>query len=161
MHKKFHSKRRLFAVFIAAVALCSCATPGAVRTKEMAYPLRVLQAVADKSLPVGRRHVSRNAREFYSEYFIPKGPPKFWQKPQKNTKVRYYSVIKVLGDRRPYIVEVSVVVEKLQRSEPNSRLKYEKVETHSGLAQEVLKYFRENLSKSLKDRNVIDDFRVF
>ncbi len=122
-------------------------------------PLRLLQHVSVESMPAGKRKLSPNARTIYSNYFIPKGSPRFWSEGKKFRKTRYYATITILGDQRPYKLEFVVVKELKVRTKYN--VTYKEVGRSLEAAKALAKYFRQNLEKSLKDRNFVDDFRVF
>ncbi len=110
-----------------------------------------LQRIAEESLPVGRRSVSRNAREFYSEYFVEKDG-KFESYEKGDT--RYYAIIRVLGDRRPYDMDVDVV-------EEHKHSRFQKVGSDERLARVIKRRVQKTLYERREDRNIIDDFRPF
>ena len=150
------------AATVLVVALFSCATVGSKRISALNQPLNTLQKVALISLPVGKLKVSSNAREYNSQFFIPDGNNvRFWIGPKSTDNIRYQALIKVLGDRRPYEVEVIVTKQKLVKSWSSTRPRFEVVGYSESIAEIVAKYYSDNLTKALKDRNFIDDFRVF
>ena len=122
--------------------------------------LRLLQHAAVESLPAGKRKASENGRTFFSNYFTPRGRPQFWRELKKKKKHRYYATITILGDQRPYTVEFTVYKEKAYK-DSSGVISYTEVARSKSAAKAILLYFQKNLEKSLKDRNVIDDFRVF
>lgn len=71
-----------------------------------------------------------------------------------------YAKVVVLGDRRPYDLEVFVVRERRVATGqgPGS---YETVGNDQRLAKVVMARITESLAKRREDRNFIDDFRVF
>ncbi len=98
------------------------------------------------------REVSRNQRVYLTQYFSRKPDPKF--DPEKSRE-RLYAKVSVLGDRRPYDVEVEVIVEEREGSQ------YIPVATDMTEAKKLGKEIRIKLNQSRDDRNVIDDFRAF
>ncbi len=98
------------------------------------------------------REVSRNQRVYLTQYFSRKPDPKF--DPEKSRE-RLYAKVSVLGDRRPYDVEVEVIVEEREGSQ------YLPVATDMTEAKKLGKEIRIKLNQSRDDRNVIDDFRAF
>lgn len=98
------------------------------------------------------RAVSENQRTFLSQYFSRKPDPKF---DAQKSKERLYAKVAILGDRRPYDVEVEVVVEE---REQNS---YYATGNDSTEAKKLGKDIRTRLNQGRDDRNVIDDFRAF
>lgn len=72
---------------------------------------------------------------------------------------RFVLVITILGDSRPYDVEVSVVHERkiLRQGLPtNVAIGYD-----DGLTRELYNKLQVELTKRREDRNIIDDFRVY
>lgn len=128
---------------------------GGLKVQNLDRPLSELQRVAVASLPLGLRRTSPNAREFYSHYFIVRN--REFMAPE-NAPERAYAVIYVLGDRRPYTMEVSVFRE---RREGSAGQRYGSPTLDLGLAEIVKHRVEEILSQRREDRNIIDDFRVF
>lgn len=99
------------------------------------------------------RSVSQNGRELLSKYY------------DKNNKQitnmdmarqRLYTHVTVLGDRRPYDVQVEVLVE--ERSPSGS---FEMTRRDDVKAADVAEKIRQTLNQSRDNRNIIDDFRSF
>ena len=148
-------------LLLSCVAALCCATPGTVKIEQQNVPLNLLQEVAVRSLPAGRGRTSINGREFYSKFFVPEGRVRFWGKPKSNAKSRYYARIIILGDRRPYDVDIIVIKQELVKSWGKSEQSFEDIGASQKYGHQFADYFKVNLTKSLKDRNFIDDFRVF
>ncbi|MCB0391152.1 MAG: hypothetical protein KDD58_07670 [Bdellovibrionales bacterium] len=155
LNKIKHNILLIFLVLIVA----ACATISSI-SMESDKALRLLQFSAVESLPAGKRKTSENARTFYSNYFVPRGRPQFWREIKKKTKLRYYATITILGDQRPYTIEFTVFKEKAYKDSAGV-ISYSEVGRSEPAAKAIMLYFQKNLEKSLKDRNVIDDFRVF
>jgi hypothetical protein len=146
---------RAFALLTLLVS-AGCSTPGGYKIENLDRPLLDLQAVASKSMPLGLRKTSVNGREYFSQYFIA-SERKF--KPAEKSPVRSYAHIFVLGDRRPYTIQIIVHREKLTKVNGSTAF----VET--GLDHPVAKVVRsrvvQQLNKRREELNIIDDFRVF
>ena len=121
----------------------------------MDRPLADLQHLAAKSLPLGLRKTSPNGREFFSNYFITNG--RKFKLADKGPERRYAQIL-VLGDRRPYTLDVVVQIEKVDANAPGG---YSIVGTDVGIAKVVKKRLQSQLNKRREDLNIIDDFRVF
>ena len=141
------------------VGLGGCASFDGVTMGELNLALTDIQSAVDRALPTGKRQVSANGREFYSNYFVPR--KRRLKAAKKNAKVRFYAHVFVLGDQRPY--NIRVVVKRQHRTNSNVGLKrgYSDVGSDQRLAKVVLKRIQRRLAKRRDDRNIIDDFRVF
>lgn len=98
------------------------------------------------------RATSENQREFTSQYFSKQADPKF---DANKAPRRWYSVVTVLGARRPYSIEVHAY----------SEVKRSGVYMNEGedfdLGKTIAQQIRKRLNQSRDGRNVIDDFRAF
>ncbi len=128
----------------------------ASRIEKIEMPLQSLQQLVVGSLPVGLSGASSNGREFTSVNFI---LDQGMYKAARDALDRYWARILVLGDSRPYAVEVFVTREK--RVLRGDDFTYAVVGHDSRLAKELAARIQEQLSKRREDRNIIDDFRVF
>lgn len=156
------SKRAIgMAIFLAQVlGVVGCATPfGSVRQSELDVPLKKVQYAVVTSLPLGKRKVSPNGREFFSHYFKP-GKRKRWTRASRS-RYRYYAHAYILGDRRPYTVDIVVYKEERVRQGPGLPSTYRRVGTEEGLAKFILRKVNRRLTERVEERNIIDDFRVF
>ena len=100
----------------------------------------------------GPRTVSENQREYVSKYFSPKKDAKF---DPETAKERVYVTIYILGNRRPYDIEVRAFVEKLT---PDG---YEDAGEDAKTAEQFAKSLKNRLNQSRANRNILDDFRPF
>ena len=132
--------------------LISCSTPGGLTVPDVDRPLLDLQRIASKSLPMGLRSVSTNGREYFSKYFIVVGR-KF--KSAEKLVERKYAHLLVLGDRRPYTIQVIVPIEKSIGG------KTVIIGTDSAVAEVIRKRIRQQLTLRREDPNIIDEFRAF
>lgn len=119
--------------------------------------LAVIRQSAMSSLPMGLMSSSPNGRELKSRYFVieGKGKGKFVDGIQKSP--RYQALITILGERRPYEVQVWVMKEE----RINGSYQYKVSGQDIRLANLVKGRLKEQLAKRREDMNIIDDFRVF
>lgn len=137
-------------VVLASGMLSACVTDGSLiegSDRSMREIRAAFLAVAGEP-----RKESENRRTFYSKYFPRHQDPNF---NQDRARERLYGRFTILGDRRPYDVQVEVVVEVRT---PDG---YEEVGVDEALSQELSKSVQTELIKSSEGRNVIDDFRPF
>jgi hypothetical protein len=123
---------------------------------EVEAALTEIRTVVGAVVPVGLRGVSPNGREMFSRHFI---ITKDRYKPAADALERYYAQITILGDRRPYDIEILVVHEK--RVLRDDRFTYVISGYSQDLARELVQNIRKELSKRREERNVVDDFRVY
>lgn len=149
-------------LFSAAVIFISgCASFGrspsyALRIKNVDWPLQGLCSLVVSQLPTGLRTTSPNGREFYSKHFVLDGPK---YKPAGDALERFTATVTVLGDSRPYDIEIFVIHEK--RVLKKTGFDYAEVGHSLTLAREIEYKIKTELAKHREDRNIIDDFRVF
>ena len=142
------------------VSLVGCST--ATKSEDLNFPLSSIFKLIQENIPSKLAHRSENGRELYFEpYLLPlvyRSTLEYPRRVPPPERVRAKAV--VLGDSRPYTVEVEFTLEKrvaLKNNEgvyaPAFRLdKYE---------ADFLKQLYENLVKHSKKQNLIDDFRPF
>ena len=99
------------------------------------------------------RTLSENGREMISQFYDKKNRP---IEKMDMAKERYYTHVVILGDRRPYDVQVQVLVE--GRNEDGGFDVIDRDDDRAGLIAEKI---RQALNQSRDTRNVIDDFRSF
>lgn len=153
-------KHLLFFIFIILQLLGCTTTFGSRQTSRIPaldWPLGELRAVAASVLPTGQRAISPNGRELLSRHFVLEGSKGY--KPAGDATERYFASILVLGDRRPYDVEISVTLER--RVLRGQQFTYVVEGYDTRLAKELEKKLRLELTKRREDLNIIDDFRVF
>lgn len=73
-----------------------------------------------------------------------------------DTRLRYVSKFIILGDRRPYDIQVIV-----NREIMNDNFEFEKVGEDESLANRLADRLTKQLNQSRNNRNIIDDFRSF
>jgi hypothetical protein len=102
---------------------------------------------------VGIRGRSANGRELVSKYHSATGDGYDYA----DTKAeRAYSKLRILGERRPYTLQVQVIVEKR-----NSKGVYRMVDYDQEKAEKVLKGLIDYLVTRPEREDFIDDFRPF
>lgn len=148
-------------VALGAYVLIGCATmlqqnPHSLYIKGVEWPLTEIRAVAASQLPIGQSSVSSNGRELRSKYFY---PAKDEYKDGENSNDRYFVEYTILGDQRPYDVEVSVVHER--KAVRDGGVRYIRIGHDDRLTRELYEKLRTELTKRREDRNIIDDFRVY
>ena len=99
------------------------------------------------------KSTSQNGRELVSEFHDKRGR---FDAGLSKAKNRYYTRISILGERRPYDIKVEV----FQEGKIADR-HYEVIAEDNELAQKLANQIETALNESLKNRNVIDDFRAF
>ncbi len=145
-------------VILSVITGCSILGSGryTVRVTELNHPLQLLQKLVVESLPRGHRTNSPNGREFMSKYYqVIKGS----YKDAEDSVDRFYAHVAILGDRRPYVIEIKVLQE--ERVLQGESVGYERVGYSLRLAKELEKTIRLRLTKRREDLNIIDDFRAF
>ncbi|MBT4760237.1 MAG: hypothetical protein HOO06_00945 [Bdellovibrionaceae bacterium] len=121
-------------------------------------PLVQIKASVIKSLPLGLRKSSINGREFESKFYVVKGKKAV---AAKSRPLRNMARITILGDRRPYTIEVKVFVQKrVGYSDINGHV-YKNLRYDKQQARHIAQGIKKRLTNRREDMNVIDDFRVF
>lgn len=138
--------------FLGFLFVCGCAS--AVRIDTRKVSLNEVVKIVESNLPAGRRSVSSNGRTFLSNYFVRGKEGEFT--PANNAPIRHYARIVVLGDRRPYTIEVEVITEKRETGGQYDHFKYDE-----GLARVISRRIEKQLYQRREDRNIVDDFRIF
>lgn len=140
---------------------CSCST-STVKWDEVNFSLAEIQKATARTLPGGIREISTNEREYLSRYFLPNAKvvqPEY----AINAPLRAYAKIVILGDRRPYQINVEVFTERRVGFRNNNR--EDPIFEHSGqdaaLAANLAQKLKGLLIKGRDNRNLIDDFRPF
>ena len=147
-------------VWIVLVVVSGCAlltTPRyATRLASLDLPVGQLQKMVVDSLPTGLRMTSPNGREFFSRYYVLDG---LKYKAASDALDRFSAQVMVLGDRRPYDLEISVIRE--QRVQRGGGYDYRVVGHDKDQAKILAEKIHDRLTKRREDLNIIDDFKVF
>jgi hypothetical protein len=123
-------------------------------TDDISLSVGTITKVVISSFPIGLREKSQNGRELLSAYFSPKQEDLYFD-PEKSPHRAYIKAI-ILGDRRPFSLDVGVFIEERVGLKEYRLMKYDKK-----LAIKYSNIIQERLAQSREDRNVIDDFRPF
>ena len=139
-------------LFLSIVTMLGCQTDGVVLKDT---PLNISETRKAVAGVIGQpRATSENGREMVSKYYDRKGNKDEAQ--LKTARERLSTHVTILGDRRPYDIQVEVVVEIRDHDG-----KYQVVERDEGRAQTVAKEIQKALVQSRDNRNLIDDFRAY
>ncbi len=102
---------------------------------------------------LGVRGKSANGREIVSRYQSAKGDS---NEPATTKKSRAYARLLILGDRRPYTLQMQFVIE-----EDQGDGEYVVMSTDDERAQKILKKLLDTLASRPDSKDFIDDFRSF
>ncbi len=122
-------------------------------------PRAELVRLIDRSLPLGRRAVQDQGRVSLSNYFVigPGGLTSADDLPE-----RFYAEITIVGDRRPYLLDIRVHREVRDPGRSGfGHSEYVRKGSNRELAQLVKRRVQRSLSQRRGDFNLIDDFRAF
>lgn len=143
------------------IGLTGCVTQRDRRSivviRDLKVPLRWIMKSAAYALPGGIRASSENRRVFKSKYIDLNGNR--WDVLSKSLN-RAYIEIAILGDLRPYIVEVSAIVEERASDSPLDQ-DFKRAGSSRPLAERIAKRMENYLEDRRKSQNLIDDFRAF
>ncbi|AFX99760.1 hypothetical protein [Bdellovibrio bacteriovorus] len=138
-------------LFASTLFFAGCRTGGVILRET---PLNLSETRRAIVAVIGEpKSISQNGREMTSQYYDKKG---------KNidkmdmARERFYTHVTVLGDRRPYDVQVQVLVE--GRNEDGG---FDLLDRDDDKAAPIAEKIRQSLNQSRDSRNVIDDFRSF
>lgn len=140
----------LFALSL-GLFLTGCRTGGVILRET---PLSVSETRRVVVSVIGEpRSVSQNGREILSKFYDrkEKAIPRM-----EMARERFYTHVTILGDRRPYDIQVEVLVEGR-----NADGAFEVISRDDDRATTIAEKLRQALNQSRDTRNVIDDFRSF
>lgn len=138
------------AAILCALFVMACATEGHVIRNSDRGMREIRQAFIAAAGPA--RKENENGRIFQSEYFPRHPDPNF---KANKAKERLHGRFTILGDRRPYDIQVEVMIEE------KTHEGYEEVGVDESLSQELANQLKKELLKSREGRNIIDDFKPF
>lgn len=145
------SVRSLLALSYILLSLNACRSDG-VFLKET--PMNLSETRKAIVAVIGEpRLISKDGRELFSEYYNKKEQP---IANMDSAKKRFSSHIKILGDRRPYDLEVEVLIEAR-----DSEGQFQVTDRDDAMAAPLAEKIKKELYQSLDERNLIDDFRSF
>ena len=128
MQKLLFSKFEYSIFLWIAISLSGCNTTKGVFVEDIRKPIAVIHKAVEYAMPGGIRKRSRNNRVFYGHYHSPGKNPKI---NARRKLTRAHAVVKILGDRRPYRVQVLYLIEKYKNDD------YSVVEDRKKLAEGV------------------------
>ena len=103
----------IFALFLAScMSLTGCTSVQTIN--DLSYSLIDIQKGISAIVPKGVGKISENRRTFYSKYFDPESvdADRSLERADDVFRERATVIVTVLGDRRPYTVEVEVLIKK-------------------------------------------------
>jgi hypothetical protein len=143
----------IYLLFVASLTSCTSLNEGPfVDRKGVNSSVEGIIKAFDKG-GIGIRGQSANGREIVTKYHSPKGDG-YDNAATKTT--RAYSRLRILGDRRPYTLQVQYVVEKRKDSGEYVVQSYDEEK-----AQKILKKLLDFLVTRPDREDFIDDFRPF
>lgn len=142
---------KTFLLLIFILQLSACATEGIFRRElpGSASDLRkaIVTVIGDP------RVTSFSGRELLSRFHNKEGT---YEEPSKNAKERRFTQISILGDRRPFDIQVEVIIERR-----SGEGEFVPVATDDAQANDIADRIKKALHQSLDKRNILDDFRAF
>jgi hypothetical protein len=140
-----------FSFLISLFIFAGCQTNG-VYLRET--PLNISETRRAVASVIGQpRATSENGREMLSKYYDRKGNS---EDQIKTARERLSTHVTILGDRRPYDIQIEVVVEIRDREGV-----YQVVEKDDVRADKIAQDVQKALVQSRDNRNIIDDFRPY
>lgn len=149
---------RSLCLVIYLLTMVSCASTKKAYIEDMKTPIVRIKAAIKASLPMGKRTTEKGARIYYSNYFR---NIKGQVIDAKRLSVRSYAKVTILGDRRPYSVEIEVIKQKKTGKDSNYNSIFKDVGRSKAFALAIRRKILKYLSKSRGGSDFIDDFRVF
>jgi len=139
--------------------LIACSTGSKITGFE--YPLVSIKAAVEKHLPGPLAVKSQNGRVYQTSAFR---LPLYYQTRAYNKKgppvERAYAKILILGDKRPYTLQVKIEIEELVGMH-KGKPEYVICCRHKKYEQDLLKKIKAELVKRKDNQDFIDDFRPF
>lgn len=144
-------KSTVSTLILVAFLFLACQTTG-VYLRET--PLNVSETRRAIVTVIGQpRLTSENGREMRSKYYDRRGNT---DDSVKTARERLHTHVTVLGDRRPYDIQIEVLVEIRDRNGV-----YQEVERDDHRAEKIAQDIQKALVQSRDNRNIIDDFRPY
>lgn len=139
-------------------ALIKCASSKKLENQNL--PLMDIKKAVEEALPGGSRFISSNGREYYSKYFEPKKIENVLSESARPDQ-RSFAHVYILGDSRPYDIEVKVPIEHKISQKNQLGIIYNQVGWDNETALEILRSIYHLLDERRKKQNLFDDFRAF
>lgn len=155
-----------FALTCLVTFLSGCAT---VSLNNLDYPLIDIQRGVSNIVPKGVLKISPNGRTYTSKYFDPNSinAERTSSAGDEILRERATVVVTILGDRRPYDVDIQVQVEgdesgeKPKKNDDFIEGEWSGVGSDKGLARHLRDRLANYLARLERNKNIIDDFRPF
>lgn len=157
---------RLLTLICLSIILSGCST---VSLNNLDYPLLDIQRGVSNIVPKGVLKISPNGRMYTSKYFDPNtiDTERSTEADEEIKRERAVVIATILGDRRPYDVDIRVDVDqdengtKTIKNDDFIEGSWSSIGSDKGLAE----YFKQRLANYLarleRNKNIIDDFRPF
>lgn len=145
-------------ILLALIIFLGGCTTGQVVLRDLDVPLYSIKKTIENSLPVGKASESENGRVIRSKYFLKMGA-NYVDATKLNR--RFYAIVELLGDRRPYKVTVRVIRQKRVKQNGSLLPVYSDIGNDEIQAKLISRNILKSLNKRLDGVNVIDEFRVF
>ena len=142
-------------VLVGVLAFLFGCSRGTISSDPLDHSLNQVYWAVESSMSMGIQKYSENKRDITSRPFavVQSAVAK-----KKNTHERGRAIVTILGQERPYTLEVVVEIE---RSEPDNNQEYSVIRYDEGLANKLLKDILAAIQKADRTKNVIDDFKSF
>ena len=131
--------------------LSACVTEGIYRREVPGSASDVRKAIV--SVIGDPRSTNYNGRELLSRFHDKEGN---YEEPIKSAKERRFTRVSIHGDRRPFDIQVEVVIER-----KSIEGEFEPAATDDAQANDIADRINKALHQSLDKRNILDDFRAF
>jgi hypothetical protein len=153
LFKGFAYSTALTCLFTYSFILTSCSTPrGGVTTEELMRPISVLHRAVNSVMNGGIKSRSVNSRTYLSQFHA---VGMDLNAGYKKKKERGQLEITILGDRRPYNINIIYRIESLVGS------KFVFSRYDKSLASQYLSKLNEYLASRPEERDVIDGFKPY
>ncbi len=141
---------KFFPILFFISNLVACVTDGIYRREMPGSASDLRKAIV--SVIGDPQTTSPSGRELVSRFHDKSGS----YEDVKITKERRFTRVSILGDRRPFDIQVEVIIE---RKSPEGE--FEPYAVDDTLANDLADRIKKALHQSLEKRNILDDFRAF
>lgn len=153
------SLRSWIVTVLTILTTLSCSTGAERDTGE--YSLTSVFGAVEQAMTMGIQNQSENKRVFVSRPFLVKQSEEVTKLGKRE---RGIATVTVLGDRRPYTIDVVVSIEvgpDVKGKNPVDGSKFKHARYDKRLGNLLLRSIMDTLESRERDRNVIDDFKPF
>ena len=151
---------KIFAIswVVISLSLLAGCTSATLESEPLSYSLAAINKGVEIGMSMGIQGYSENHREYYSKPFQVIQPEAVMNAGYKD---RGIAKVVVLGDSRPYTIEVEVHIERGKFNRGYLVGEYQFVRYDKSLAQKLLRQILTDVEHGDQDKNFIDDFRSF